>query len=168
MEYRAAPMRPPGHLPSLLLAAAITLAGCSQGADGDTLAQVQDDLEAQAESQQSLRSRIDDLEQTLGGLQGGEGEAAEQVSSLREQLSSIQEQLASLEESVPALRERLDADEVALEDVAAELRAGVATLDERLGGVESSLEELRSLAQRTGEDLALLEQRFEAHLRNHG
>lgn len=142
-----------------ILAALAT--GCGSGSvDLDPL---RDDLEAQAQAQQSLRNRLQELEDLVATVTSSDDRG-----ELLTGLEDLQDRLAEIDQAIVGLNTRLGAEEVAREDADAEALAGLSSLEETMQALRDQLDTLSSDLQRLREDHELLKARFENHLENHG
>ncbi len=138
---------------AVALMLAVLLVSCRSG--GEVPEQVQQDLEAQAEAQNALRSRIDELEEDLHQLRALLDEDVDTVPLLDE-----------LDQRVGQLESDLVAETTAREEAVAELRDLLTDLRGSLSSLESSLEDLRRELGDLRSRHNLLEQRFDSHERH--
>lgn len=139
-------------LPALALAASLT-ACSSASSDGPTTAMLQEDLDAQATAQASLRDRIAELEDRLDTRLEADGTG----------VSQLEDRISELDTKLGELTTALDQELTAREDATAETLASLSALEGEITAVKESLDGLRTELAKLQEDHELLKRRFENH-----
>lgn len=145
-------MRPLAPTATALVLCAGLLTACSTGGDGPSTAQLQEDLDTQAQAQNALRQRITELEGELTAATSADDGTAE----LEARIGEIAEQIADL-------TRRLDEAAVTREDEMAETRAALSSLEAAVTELREEVDGLATELTKLREDHALLERRFENH-----
>lgn len=143
----------------LVLAAVAALAACSNGGGDPAL---REDLQAQADAQQSLRNRVEELESEMAELVPGvraAGTVGETVTQLEEKVGALEDKLATLESGLQENAAAREASVAELRNSLEELRSSVSNLD---GALEKVQRDLADLISRVN----LLEERYESHERH--
>lgn len=146
-------MRRLPRTPILALTLAAALTACGSGTDGPTAAMLQEDLDAQATAQASLRDRISELEDRLAVRDEADGSG---VAALDDRIGELSTQLAEL-------ATQLERELAISADADAETQASIDALESEIASVKASLDELRTEVTKLREDHELLKRRFENH-----
>lgn len=146
-------MRRTFRTPILALALSAALTACSSGTDGPTAAMLQEDLDAQAAAQASLRDRISELEDRLDVRAEADSSG---VAALDDRIGELSTQLGDL-------TTQLERELSARDDADAETQASIEALRAEIAGVKDSLDELRTEVTKLREEHELLKRRFENH-----
>lgn len=137
-------------VPVLLLA--VLLAGCGGGGSAST-DQLAQNLDAQQDAIDALRTRVGDLSEEVGQVTSLDPMTG--LSDLTEQLESLTTRLEGVEASV--------AEQAGQEDVTAVVAAEVGKFSEQIDELVASLRDLTTVVNQVRSDVDDLERRFEEH-----
>lgn len=146
-------MTSPAHVTVALALTAGLLGACASGGDDRTVAQLQEDLDVQAEAQGALRDRIAELEDALATAAAAEDDEAGRLEDRIEEVAS----------RIGDLSRQLGAAETAREDQQAEDLAALSSLETAVSELRAELERLDTELVKLREDHELLIRRFEDH-----
>lgn len=140
---------------STLLALVVVLAvpACSTSGDDATTTALQAELDATREEQQALSDRVLELEAALAP---DDGATEDPLADLDQRIDALD---LALEELVAQLRSESEARGAAVSGVAGQ----VDELDGRLADLQASVVELRGAVQELTDEIASLEAQFKAH-----
>lgn len=137
---------------------AALLAACSGGGGDDATQVLQDNLEAQEQALQALRTRVSELADQVETVQATDPMTG--ISNAADRLDALQERLGSVEEDLTTQIGEAD-------DTAAATSAQLQELTEELSGLRGDVEELAGNLDQSLADLrqriADLEQQVEDH-----
>jgi chromosome segregation ATPase len=146
-------MTSPAHVTVALALTAGLLGACASGGDDRTVAQLQEDLDVQAEAQGALRDRIAELEDALATAAAAEGD----------ETGRLEDRIEEVAGRIGDLSRQLGAAETAREDQQAEDLAALSSLETAVSELRAELERLDTELVKLREDHELLIRRFEDH-----
>lgn len=144
---------PRHHRPVLpvLVVLVLGLAGCGGGGESTTV--LKDNVDAQREALDALRTRVTKLSEEVGQVTSLDPMTG--LTDLTEQLEALTTRLEEVETSV--------AEQANQEDVTAVVAAEIGKFSEQIDELVGSLRDLTTVVNQVRDDVDRLERRFEEH-----